>query len=178
MATKTKQVERVIIDTYFPNNETFEMWKKDYIDNLTADGEDYEEIDDTYLYEKYFDDVNYWVEDEIANLNEEIDGVIVAFADLGLWNGRKKGARRFDSNINSIINDCGCDYIKLYADRYNILGKMSHHDGTHYLTYRIAPTHEIAEEIINRASMGQLTEEYFKRKTKSLRKHVAEIYGW
>lgn len=178
MATKAKKIERVIVDTYFPDKETFETWKRDYIDNLTADGEDYEETDDTYLYEKYFEDVEMWVDDERVNLDKEIDGVIFAFANIGTWRGRFKGGKILSNNINSIISSFGCEYIKLYADRYNVRGQMSHHDGTNYVIFRIAPTHEIAEKMEYMASMGTLTEEYFKKHTKSLRKHVAEIYGW
>ena len=181
MATKkaNKPKENIIVDTYFPDDDVFNDWKENYIQNMKDDNEDYEAPDDTDLYEKYYEDVEMWIGDEKMNLNKEINGIIMAFANLGFWNGRKSGAKQFTDNINSIIwADQSCDYFKIYADRYNIKGQMSHHDGTHYLLYRIAPNYEIAEEIMNRADRGELTEEYFKRKTKSLRKYVANIYGW
>lgn len=173
MATK-KNSERVIVNTYFEPND-FEIWKKHYIDYCIEEEIEYNEND---LIERYYEDVSLWVDDEKTNLNKTIDGVIIAFADLGLWNGRRDGARKFTDKINSIVDSCGCDYFKLYCDRYNVRGTMSHHDGTHYLLYRIAPTYEIAEQIMDMASRGELTEDYFKRKTKSLRKHIADIYIW
>lgn len=181
MATKksSKPKEYIIVDTYFPDDNTFQRWKEDYIENQKDCNEDYEEEDDTDLYERYYEDVETWIGDEKMNLNKVIDGIIIAFANLGFWNGRTKGAKLFTDNIKSIIwAEQSCDYFKIYGDRYNIKGKMSHHDGTHYLTYRVAPDHETAEKIMELANMGQLTEEYFNRKTKSLRKHIANIYGW
>lgn len=180
MATKktSKPKEYIIVDTYFPDDNTFERWKNDYIDFQTEMDEEFEVPDDTDLYEEYYRDIEMWIDDEKMNLNKEIDGIIVAFADLGFWNGRTKGAKLFTDNINSIIDNCNCDYFKIYVDRYNVKGQMSHHDGTHYLTYRVAPNYETAEEIMELANMGQLTEEYFNKKTKSLRKHIANIFGW
>lgn len=176
---KTKSTEKTIIDTYFPSNEVFESWKNDYIDFKKEDDENYEIENDSELIERYYENIEMQIEDEKINLNKYVDGVIIAFANLGFWNGRRNGAKMFNDNINSIIwSENSCEYFKLYADRYNVKGKMSHHDGTHYLTYRVAPSYEDAERILDKAHRGELTEDYFKRKTKSLRKHIAKIYGW
>ena len=34
--------------------------------------------------------IELWLYDERQNLDKEVDGVIVAFADLGLWDGRRQ----------------------------------------------------------------------------------------
>ena len=169
-----KKTEKKIYDNY-PCNNDFEEWKKDYIDFCNDIEQEYSEDS---LYEKYIDDLNdmYW--DEQMNLNKELNGIVVAFANLGFWNGRRDGAKVFNSNLNSILDGCNCDYINVYADRYNVRSELSHHDGTHYLLYRLAPNMEIAERILEKASMGELTEDYFKRNTKSIRNDVANIYGW
>ena len=39
--------------------------------------------------EEWGDEVNRWLDDERHNLNKKVDGVIIAFGDLGLWRGRR-----------------------------------------------------------------------------------------
>lgn len=172
-----KKNEKLIYDNY-PSNADFEDWKKDYIQMCKDLEMPCDENDEDSLFSTYCDQLAdmYW--DEEMNLNKELNGIIVAFANLGFWNGRRDGAKKFSDNLNSILDVCGCDYIKVYADRYNVRSELSHHDGKHYLLYRLAPNREVAEKIIERASMGELTEDYFKRKTKSIRKDVAKVYGW
>lgn len=160
--------ERVIYDN---TSNGFDEWKENYLyDND-------EELSDDELWERYNEDLSIWADDERMNLNKEVDGVIIAFADLGFWNGRTTGARKFNSNIKSIINTCGCDYIKLYCDRYNVKSDLMHHDGTHHLIYRVAPCDKV-NKIMELAERGSLTLEYFNKNTKSVRKYVAKIYGW
>lgn len=172
-----KKSEKLIYDNC-PSNTDFEDWKKDYLERCDDLEMPCDENDEDSLFNKYCEELNdlYW--DEETNLNKELNGIIVAFANLGFWNGRRDGAKIFSDNLNSILDVCGCDYIKVYADRYNVRSVLSHHDGTHYLLFRLAPNKEIAELLEYKASMGELTEDYFKRKTKSIRKDVAEVYGW
>ena len=42
--------------------------------------------------------------DERMNLDKQIEGVVIAFADLGLWNGRRQGYKILGHNINGIFN--------------------------------------------------------------------------
>lgn len=164
------KTDRTIYDN---TSDNFSDWKEDYL-NEYEHAKDYSDED---FWVRYNEDLTMWADDEKMNLDKELDGVIIAFADLGFWNGRTVGAKKFTSNLNSIIDVCDCDYIKLYCDRYNVKSNLMHHDGTHYLTYRLAP-HNKVNEIMERAKRGILTLEYFNKHTKSLRKTVAEIYGW
>ncbi len=41
--------------------------------------------------EEWAEEVYRWLDDERSNLNKEVDGIIVVFGNLGLWNGRRQG---------------------------------------------------------------------------------------
>lgn len=118
-----------------------------------------------------------YLNDERINLNKEVDGVIVGYAELGLWDGKHHGIKIFGSNIKEILHS-NTDDSTWYADRYNIRGEFRHHDGTNYMLYRIAKNEEAAERLGERISNGNLTEEQFRKATRSLYKDVANVYGW
>ena len=129
------------------------------------------------IYDTDSDDEGYGLDDERDNLDKELDGCIVAFCDLGFWYGRKQGSRVFGSNVNSIF-DVLQDYNRFYCDRYNVRSRLVHHDGTHYCLYRVAPTREAAQNICEKVAFGGMTEKQFRKATRSLRKYVADVYGW
>lgn len=161
----------IIVDTSFDPND-FENWKIDLFCSEIV------ECTNDELIERYWREKAEWVQDEKRNLKKEIDGIIIAFADLGFWNGRTTGAKNFGSNISNIIDMCGCDCGKFYGDKYNIKSILYHHDGQHYCVYRIAKTKEQAQKIMDLAEQGKLTYDYFKTHTRSLKKYISKIYGW
>lgn len=57
--------------------------------------------DDAYKVsdEEWSDEVYNELGDERQNLNKDVNGVIIAFGDLGLWNGRKQGYQILGDNI-------------------------------------------------------------------------------
>ena len=90
--------------------------------------------DNTYIVsdEEWTDEVYGYLDDERHNLNKHIDGVIMVFADLGLWYGRRQGYQILGSNIADILHS-QCDEVEWYGDGYNIRGRMIHHDGTNHV---------------------------------------------
>ena len=114
------------------------------------------------------------LEDERMNLNIEVDGCIVVFASLGLWNGIRKGKAIVGTNVKDILSS-NCDYVTWYCDQYNVRCDATHHDGTNHYIYRVAPNREAALRLINKDNFD---EEKFRRATKSLRPYVAKVYGW
>ena len=72
-----------------------ETARKEYVDLMKdINGDDYEVSD-----EDWYEYVNDCLYDERENLNRtDIDGVIVAFADLGFWNGRRNGGKIIGNN--------------------------------------------------------------------------------
>ena len=117
------------------------------------------------------------LDDERMNLNIEVDGYIVAFGNLGRWNGRFNGAKLVGTNVNDILYS-DCDYITWYCDLHNVRCDETHHDGHNTILYRVADTKEQAERLVDKIAYGNMTEEGFRKATKSLRKYVADVYGW
>ena len=158
------------------NNNNYDEWERcmliDYPDE-TAREEDGIEIN----YEAYYEDCDNWLSNERTNLDIQVDGVIVVFADLGLWDGHHNGAKTVGSNVSNILrsND---DYLDWYCDRYNVRCEGVHHDGTNTYLYRVARDEEQARRLVNSIAYEGMTEQEFMRATKSLRPYVARVYGW
>lgn len=139
-----------------------------------CNGKKPEDISDELVDQSIWDDLD----DERINLDVEVQGVIVAFASVGTWQGSRRGYQTYGSNVSSILSS-GCDEMEWYADRYNVRGTMSHHDGSNYALYRVARNEDEAERITNRICCDPTyTEADFMRDTKSLRPYVAKVYGW
>lgn len=117
------------------------------------------------------------LDDERTNLDIEVDGYIVAFTNLGLWNGRVNGAKLVGTNVRDILHSYD-DYVTWYCDVHNVRAEMIHHDGTNYVLYRVAKNKEQAENLVNRIDCHGMTEKQFRRVTKSLRPYVANEYGF
>lgn len=135
--------------------------------------------DNTYNVDEYewADVVNGWRDDEKTNLDKDTDGVIIAFADLGFWNSRRQGYKIIGDNVSDIFR-VHEDENTYFADGYNVRANLAHHDGTHYILYRVAKDMETAERICNKIYTGQMDEKGFRRATKSLYPYVADVYGW
>ena len=54
--------------------------------------------------EDVYEENEFHLEDEKTNLNRLVGGVIVCFADLGLWNGRRRGIAMVGCNIKQILS--------------------------------------------------------------------------
>lgn len=151
-----------------------EDWKEDFEDWCEANGLDKEEEDiDDFINET----LSIYLDDERANLNKEVDGVIVCFADLGLWDGHHKGAKIFGTNVKDILYS-NWDYTSWYCDRYNVRSTSVHHDGTNHYLYRVAKDKKTAQRLVKKIASGEMTEQQFMKATKSIRSYVARVYGW
>lgn len=118
--------------------------------------------DNTYIVsdEEWADEVYGYLDDERHNLNKHIDGVIMVFADLGLWYGRRQGYQILGSNIADILHS-QCDEAEWYGDGYNIRGRMIHHDGTNYVLYRIAKDRTMRNALPPKSTVGKSTRKVF-----------------
>lgn len=156
--------------------------------NIDIDIKDYEEFlqevypDITDDYDKLslcLDLNNDYLDDERINLDIQLSNPIIVIADLGLWNGRRSGCSIIDSgNINDILYSNDCDYCKWYADRYNIRFTGHHHDGTNYYMYREVKDMDKIDILTDKLYNGTATQADVTRYTRSIRKHVARVYGW
>lgn len=157
-------------------NDDYDEWERcmliDYPDEESREEEGIE-----INYERYHADCDQYLYDERANLDVEVDGVIVAFGVLGLWDGNHNAACTFGNKVKNILKS-ECDYIDWYCDRYNVRCKASHHDGTNYYLYRVAKDREQAKRLVDAIAYEGMTEEEFRKATRSLRPYVAKVYGW
>ena len=161
-------------------------------DDLNTSIDDYEEwyaeleeergepLTDSEKWDEYYLEQEAWYDAEQANLNKRLSTNIIAIADLGLWNGRRQGYKILGNNLNNIF-DVHEDYNAWTCDRYNVRGKLVHHDGTNYVIYR-AFKEGLTEEQIDRFCdalyYGKCTPQMISRYTRSLAPYVREIYGW
>ena len=157
-------------------NNDYDEWEKcmseEYPDGIDDDGE---EVD--LSYERYLEDCDIYLNDERFNLNKEVNGVIVVFASLGLWDGKHNGAKIIGTNVKDILRS-DCEYLDWYCDRYNVRCEAIHHDGTNHYLYRVAKNREQAENLVNSIAYDDMTEEQFRKATRSLRPYVSQVYGW
>ena len=120
-----------------------------------------------------------YLDDERMNLDIQLNNPILVIADLGLWNGRKSGYRIIESgNIQDILSDNNCDYCKWYCDRYDCKFDGIHHDGQNYYTYREIKDTEKIDILTEKLYNGTATQADITRYTRSIRPHIARVYGW
>lgn len=157
-------------------NDDYDEWERcmliDYPDEASREEEGIE-----INYERYHEDCDIFLNDERANLDVEVDGWIVAFGVLGLWDGNHNAACTFGNKVKNILKS-ECDYLDWYCDRYNVRCRASHHDGTNYYLYRVAKDREQAKRLVDAIAYEGMTEEAFRKATRSLRPYVAKVYGW
>jgi len=157
-------------------NNDYDEWERcmliDYPDEESREAEGIE-----ISYERYYEECENSLYDERANLDVPVDGVIVAFADLGLWDGRHNGAKTVGRYVKQILSS-GNDYQDWYCDRYNVRCTDIHHDGTNFILYRVAKDEDEAARLVQAIAYEGMTEEQFRKATRSLRPYVAKVYGW
>lgn len=152
-------------------NEDYNEWRDCVI-------EDNDLTEDEATYEQYEEDCSIFLDDEKANLDIELDGCIVAFAVLDLWFGKREGAKKVGNYVNNIFDVTFGDYITFYCDRYNVWCEDAHHDGRNLYLFRVAKDAETAAKLVDAIAYKGMTMEQFKKRTKSLRSYVANVYGW
>ena len=157
-------------------NDNYDEWEACMlIDYPTEEIQKENEVEISY--DAYNEECDINLYGERANLDIEVDGCIVAFVDLGLWDGRHNGGGIIGTNVKDILSS-DCDYLDWYCDQHNVRCRASHHDGTNYYLYRVTKSREQARNLINAIAYDGMTEEQFRKATRSLRPYVAKVYGW
>ena len=129
--------ERIIWDNL---DVRYEDWEEDFKDWCEANSLDEDEMD---LYEWVDECLSNELGDERMNLNKEVDGVIVCFADLGLWDGHHIGyiEKVYDTLSDAIKEALNSsrnyqDY-KVVYENGRIYVHGLHHDGTNIMEIRL-----------------------------------------
>lgn len=166
--------EHIIFDNY---GVDIDDWRELFDDIEEQNGV---ELSDGEKWEIFNDELAEWIDAERENLNRRVDGDIIAIADLGLWDGRRTGYKIVGDNIRDILYS-DCDYVTWTCDRYNVRGRLIHHDGTNYILYRVLRaglTDEQRERFLDALYYGTVNDRMIRRYTRSLAPDVAEVYGW
>ena len=114
--------------------------------------------------------------DEQVNLSKELDGYILVYGTLGLWNGTRTGYKIIrENNLNAVMEGSFCDYLTWYVEGDEVKCKDVHHDGTNVYTYR---TQKIDPYDFEEYAWEHTMEEAIEKYTEPLGHYVAEIYGF
>lgn len=144
--------------------------------------ESYPEIEQTdeAITDEIYDNIDRWYYDETDNLDQQLEGRILAIANMGLWNGRKTGYKILGNNLNEVLTSTiGCDENEIYFDGYNVKARGYHHDGHNYVEYREIREDRSIDKLLNKIYMGKpITRQQLNYYTKPLGKHVKAIFGW
>lgn len=109
--------------------------------------EEYPESSEEQWWKGAYDDKAYQHGDLVYGCSVMLPSCIIAIANLGFWNGRKRGYRLFGRNLAEIFYPGdNYDRTRWTVDRRgNLKGTLVHHDNAHYLEYRMLRP-ELSEE--------------------------------
>jgi len=137
-------------------------------------------VEEMYFIEKFDFDC------EKSNLDKELEGTLYAFADSGLWHGRRNGYKRLtetlkkpnpkmppnwkggwlrSDNLNFVLDSFRTDDIHVYYDTRdgNIRSEGVHHDGHNYHLFReFFPCQFNANDTRGNDYGGEMDEEAFE----------------
>jgi len=153
----------------------YDDWKSEYKDHCEMNCIEY---DESNLCSWVDETLSMYLEDERRNLHEEVDGYIVCMATIGTWQGPVTGAKVVGSKINDILYDSSCDMVEWYCDRYNVKFEGIHHDGRNRYLYRVAKSKEEADRLVDAIAYHDMSEEQFRKRTRSLRPYIKKVYGF
>lgn len=170
--------ERTIFESYlFWTSEEEKKQKEDIRQILEEDAIDSGEvfdISDEMVNERFHEDINMWYDDTKLNLNKILPNNIIAIGEVGTWRGEFKGGKVLGNNLNEILYTGDCDDISVTYDRYNVHSQLAHHDGRHYMTYRMVKEGYDADDLLNKYVYEGKD---IMRYTTSLVPYIKEIYG-
>lgn len=141
--------------------------------------ENYTDLSDNNVMRVIDETNDMYLDDERENLSEEntgFNGYIVAFAELGLWNGVRVASKVYN-DISDILQNTSCDGCEWYMDEWNVHFRGVHHDGTNNVLYRYVDNEKRAYDLMNKIACGGMNLKQFKKATKSIRPFVKKVYG-
>lgn len=173
--------ERTIFKSYlFLTNEEEETWKEEIAESMNEyiDEELKVDADDDAVFERLQDDIWITYDDAKLNLNKTLPNNIIAFGSVGKWNGTFNGGKIMGNKLNEILYTGDCDDISVTYDRYNVHSTLAHHDGRHYMTYRMVKEGYDADWLLEKQIYGGgLSKNDISRYTASLVPFIKEVYG-
>lgn len=176
-----KRKNRVLYNNHLSIDD-WKEWLESYKDFLRENNEVSEaSIKKLDIYDPLF---SYWVQDEldwqyqdmIQTYEHEFPTKIIAFADLGFWNGRVFGCKIVGYELKDcFIPERGCDYVTWELNAFDLISTQCHHDGTHYITYRRLRDDKHADLLERKARQGKLTKRDITRYTVSIKHSINKL---
>ena len=154
-------------ETVIWTNDDFGKWQE----SMMADY-GYTEAEATM--ELYYEDVDYDFDRVRCRLNKNLNGCVVAFGDLGLWDGHHNGGKVFGENLSRVLSSTCGDYVTFVVEGRDLRCEDNHHDGTNVYTYRLARSYDAARNLVNKIAYGGMSLTAFKRATRPLGDIVRE----
>lgn len=124
------------------------------------------------IYDSAMDDDGNVLRYVSDRFNLTVCGEIVAFGEVGRWDGRHNGYKMLGHNLRSIFNWDGYDSVRIYAEGNELKGILKHHDGTHYMTFRKIKTRVNYRKLID----GMLDGEDVSSFTVALKRYVPKEF--
>lgn len=122
-----------------------------------------------------------WHDDEMLNLSKEVDGDIIAIADLGFWFGRRIGYKVLGNNLSDILSiefSGGIPVVYGDSDSRQIVAEDPHHDGFNRYCFMKLKNDMDHEELFDAIYYGKLDDDILYKHADSLYDDVNQIYGW
>lgn len=173
--------EKTIFKSYlFLTSEEERTWKKSIIEWLSQEKEergytDNDLTEDSQVIEdKFYEDIWDMYDCEKLNLNKTLPNNIIALGEVGVWTGQHRGGKVLGNNLNDILYSGDCDEISVTYDRYNVHSILAHHDGRHYMTYRMVKEGYDAHDLLDKYVYEGKD---IMRYTQSLVPFIKSVYG-
>lgn len=170
-------MKKTFVYTNDISSEDFKEMLRDSVASEDVSSMSYDEL--CSRMSEYLDDEHERV---CADLNVQFNMPILVIADLGLWNGRRRGSALVRSGR---LSDCfysNCDCATWYVDgRKNLRCDASHHDGYNHYLYRVFKPDVSDTQIENlqyKIADGTATSTDISRLTSRIGDAIAEIYGF
>ena len=136
------------------------------------------ELTDENIEEELEENISMSFDDELELLNKELEGRILAIADVGTWQGRRQGYKILGHNLNEVLaSGIGCDEKEVYVGTYGVYAEGYHHDGHNFVEFREIKEYTNYDLLLDKLYNGTATRTDIRRYTKSLKPYIQKIYG-
>lgn len=167
----------------FPEKHTvwsdMDLKLEDWITDLRAE---HPGLSDEQYTEMMYETNSEYLGDERMNLNMVVGDEIIAFADLGRWNGRFSGYKRIESGNLRDCLESRQDMNEWFVDRDGeFRSTQVHHDGRnniYYRTWKDGVDECDKEDLLADIYEGKATQAQIDRLTEKLGRAIGTVYGW
>lgn len=161
----------------YTSEPDYDWAKQSLIERRQEDGEPIEDITDEDIWQEAYELASMNYDDERSNLNKDLGNDIICIADVGTWCGRHRAYCVIGTNLNGVLRSHVGD-ITVEFDGVDIIASESHHDGCNSYVFReVKPN--APESFKEKLEFHEyISDNEFKKHTRSLRPYVKQIYGW